>query len=111
MCRVPKPAPVEERKPQYLHNPFLDENRNATASTRALRVGRSALRIPLGSSGLAIGFQGRGGSGGVSGSAGARGNSRRPGSFGSGALVINSRNSAGASGGSGPRRPSRLMLR
>ena len=63
MCSIkaPKPEPIKIDKPQYLHNPYLDDARNGGASADALRTGRSALRIPL-DTGLGIGFQGRGGS-------------------------------------------------
>mgnify|MGYP003667850109 CR=1 FL=1 len=80
MCSIkaPKPEPIKIDKPQYLHNPYLDDARNGGASADALRTGRSALRIPL-DTGLGIGFQGRGGSQGTSLTAGPRGNGRNPG--------------------------------
>lgn len=48
MCKPDKPDPVTIEPPSYLRNPFLDDARNPASAARALRAGRSSLRIPLG---------------------------------------------------------------
>lgn len=54
MCKPDTPDPVEVDAPEYLRNPFLDQARNPTSAARALRAGRSSLRIPLAGSPVAI---------------------------------------------------------
>lgn len=46
MCKPDKPDPVEIDAPDFMRNPFLDQARNPAAAARALRLGRSSLRIP-----------------------------------------------------------------
>jgi len=54
MCPPEKPDPVEIESPEYLRNPFLDQARNPTSAARALRAGRSSLRIPLAGNSVSI---------------------------------------------------------
>ena len=56
-------------------NPFLDADRNGSSTVSSLRVGRSALKVPL-NTGLAIGFGGRRSSTNATGTAGVQGNRR-----------------------------------
>lgn len=54
MCKAPKPPKQKEPdKPEWLRNPYLDRQEGGGGALAALRTGRSALRIDLGS-GLAI---------------------------------------------------------
>ena len=77
MCpRVDAPD-IKIDKPQVLRNPFLDDARSDTGLVRALRTGRSALRIPTGSSPNL--FTPRNAANSAGGTAGARGNARRTG--------------------------------
>jgi hypothetical protein len=76
---APKPPKVEAPEPEYLRNPFMQDDPNSGAAVDALRNGRSSLRIPL-DTGLGIGFGGpREGAVGVSATAGPKGNARNAG--------------------------------
>ena len=98
MCsvNVPEPKAVPQQKPDYLRNPYLDDQRRAESLAAAGRVGRSTLRIPL-DTGLGVGFGGARASNGAANTAGPRGNSA-PRSTGNGSLRI-------GGSGSGTRNP------
>ena len=78
MCKPSKPKAAKIPDPVVLTNPLLDANRGPQGAALAARAGRSSLRIPL-STGLGIGFSGRGSTGSGTGTAGPRGNARRTG--------------------------------
>lgn len=76
MCKPDKPDPVEIDPPDFLRNPFLDQARNPASAARALRAGRSSLRIPLGQDRVDVGAS-SGGSRGSRQTLGPSGNGRR----------------------------------
>lgn len=48
MCKAKKPdKPKDPKKPQYLHNPYLDSAVGGSGMLDQLRTGRSSLRIDL----------------------------------------------------------------
>lgn len=78
MCKTPKAPKVEIPDPVILRNPFLDATRSPEGVAAALRTGRSALRIPLGSSASSSVFTNRTGNANQpGGTSGARGNAGR----------------------------------
>ena len=88
MCKPDKPDPVDIDAPEYLRNPFLDQARNPTSAARALRAGRSSLRIPLAGSAVAINSS-SGAARGTSQTLGPRGNGGpRPAGGGTGGLTV-----------------------
>lgn len=90
MCSVkaPKPQVIEQTKPTFVRNPFLDELDADVASADALRRGRSSLVIPGNNN-----FNGRGGSGSATGTGNPNGNSANP---------LGGAGSSGGGSGSGP---------
>lgn len=80
MCSVKTPKAPEptETKTEYLHNPFLDDTRNAASDALALRAGRSSLRIPLTSQNPDVGFGGRAVTSGGSAQSGSNSSSGLP---------------------------------
>jgi len=75
MCKTPKAPKVEIPDPVILSNPFLDATRSPAGVAAAARKGRSALRIPLGSSAASSIFTNRTTGSQPGGTSGARGNS------------------------------------
>ena len=56
MCSAPKPKKVEEKKPQYLRNPYLDGL--SIGGVGGIREGRNALRVDLATPGAAPDYLG-----------------------------------------------------
>lgn len=98
MCSVKTPSvstTTTDTDTEYLHNPFLDDTRNAASDALALRAGRSTLRIPLTSQNPDVGFGGRTTTSGGSAQSGSNSSSGLP------SIRVASDTSTGSYAGSG----------